>query len=93
MLAAASIQFKWAGALSVCTWTVEVVGHFFMVLFIILLLASQTAFKTMPGIEPWEYSMFMSVTVGTLLPACLIWSISGMVTTRRRVKLTEESGA
>ena len=64
-----------------------------MVLFVILLLASQTAFKSLPDAKPWEYNLFMSLAVGILLPACLIWSISGMVTTRRRVKLTEESGS
>jgi len=44
----------------VSTWTVDVVGHFFLVLFILVLLSSATAWKNSQG---WEYKVFMvSVT-------------------------------
>ena len=90
--ASVAIWFRWCGALSVCSWTVEVVGHFFIVLFTITLLSSQTAFKTLPGVDPWEYQLYMNIMVGTLLPACIIWTISGNVTTQRRIKMSEEIG-
>ncbi len=71
VLAVACIQFKWAGVLSICTWTVEAVGHWLQVTFLIVLLASQTAMKSMPDVEVWMYNMLLGIMVGMLLPGAL----------------------
>ncbi len=90
--ASVCIWFRWCGALSVCNWTTEVVGHFFIVFFTIMLLSSATALQSIPGVDPWEYSLYMGIMVGTLLPACIIWTISSNVITQRRIKMSEEAG-
>ena len=90
--ASVCIWLRWCGALSVCNWTTEVVGHFFIVLFIVLLLSSATAFQSLPGVKTWEYNLYIGIVVGTLLPACVIWTLSANVTTQRRIKMSEEAG-
>lgn len=69
LVAAASIYYRWISMLSICTWTVEVVGHFFLVFFIIALLASQGAGAKIPDsvIQPWAEKLFMNVMAGILL--------------------------
>ena len=42
--------------------------------------------------DPWEYNLYMGIMVGTLLPACLIWTVSSNVISQRRMKMSAEVG-
>jgi hypothetical protein len=56
---------SWPGILMITTWSVDVVGHFFLVFFILILLSSQTAFKTD---DTWEVSVCDNLRLQMLLP-------------------------
>jgi hypothetical protein len=94
ILAAVSVWRSWPGMLSICSWTVEVVGHFFLVLFIILLLAASSMFSYATNLGGFPtyghalYSAYLSLMVGILLPAVLLWGLSASVMAQRRIKLS-----
>jgi hypothetical protein len=92
MLGLVAIWQKWPGVLSFVAWTVTVFEHFFIVLFISLLLSWSSMFASFfqNTLNVSFGSATLSIVTGILLPAILVWQLSASVLTRQRMIFSGE---
>jgi len=92
MLGLVAIWQKWPGVLSFVAWTVTVFEHFFIVLFISLLLSWSSMFASFfqNTLNASFGSATLSIVTGILLPAILVWQLSASVLTRQRMIFSGE---